>query len=396
MQYAGKWWGLIWGLLLGGAAQAAAPNTLRLLDSAAMTAYRAAYRRGSLAETQAVQAVLRQADQALKRGPYTVTDKKQLPPSGDRHDFVSQAPYFWPDPRKPGGRPYIQKDGLVNPESQQLKDAEHLSKLCEDVKALALAYYFTTRQPYAAHAARLLRVFFLDPATRMNPNLNFGQGIPGTAPGRSYGIIRTRHLVDVPEALGLLRGSPSADAALETGLKTWFRLYTRWLTSSELGREEGRSSNNHGTFYDVQLVSFALFTGDSALARRTIHTQTLPRLAVQLALDGAQPLELARTRPWNYTTMNLQGWVQLAVLARHVGVDLWHYSTPDGRGLRPAVAWFKPYLLSEKQLDRPDAAPANHTTILALYHHAAPHYPELEAALVLARYPDFIPTPWTL
>ncbi|HEX9076680.1 MAG TPA: hypothetical protein VF932_12920, partial [Anaerolineae bacterium] len=42
-----------------------------------------------------------EAEQALLRGPFSVTDKTFIPPSGDRHDYVSLARYFWPDPNAP-------------------------------------------------------------------------------------------------------------------------------------------------------------------------------------------------------------------------------------------------------------------------------------------------------
>jgi hypothetical protein len=228
----------------------------------------------------------------------------------------------------------------------------------------------------------------------MNPNLNFGQGIPGINTGRNFGIIETRHLVAIPEALALLHGSRSVDASLVTGLKKWFADYTTWLTTSPIALPEGEAKNNHGTFYDTQVVDFALFTGNEDLARRTLQTQTWPRVAGQLAPDGAQPLELARTRPWNYVSMNLQGWARLALLARHAGLDLWHYTTPDGRGLRAATEWFRPYLLGQKQMDKTDAAPTSNTLALTVYEQASRAYPDLNAAAVFARHPEFSAVPW--
>ncbi|MDJ0364425.1 alginate lyase family protein [Hymenobacter sp. H14-R3] len=379
--------------LLARAAPSAPPAFL-LLDPTAMAAYKAAYRAGNSLQKSIVSDVLRQADRALAHAPYTIATKPQVPPSGDKHDYLSQAPYWWPDPSKPSGLPYIQKDGLHNPEAEAMHDSEQLSKLCADVQALSLAYYFSAEERYARQAARQLRGFFLAPATRMNPNLNFGQGIPGINTGRNFGIIETRHLVVVPEALALLSGSPSLDASLVTGLKTWFKDFNNWLLTSPIALPEGQARNNHGTFYDAQVVDFALFTGDEALARRTLQQQTWPRVAEQLAPDGAQPLELARTRPWNYVSMNLQGWVRLALLAPHVGLDLWHYTTPDGRGLRAAVAWFRPYLLGQQTMAKADAAPTSNTLALAAYEQASRAYPDLNAAAVFTKHPDFRPVPW--
>jgi hypothetical protein len=373
---------------------AAAPPAFLLLDPAALAAYKTAYRAGHQPEAAQVQQVLRTAGQALGHAPYSIATKAQTPPSGDKHDYQSQAPYWWPDPSRPDGKPYIQKDGLHNPEAEAMHDSETLSKLCADVQTLGLAYYFTAEERYAQQAATLLRAFFLAPATRMNPNLNFGQGIPGINTGRNFGIIETRHLVVVPEALALLHGSRSVDASLVAGLKKWFADYTTWLTTSPVALPEGEAKNNHGTFYDTQVVDFALFTGNEALARRTLQTQTWPRVAVQLAPDGSQPLELARTRPWNYVSMNLQGWERLALLAPHVGLDLWHYTTPDGRSLRPAIEWFRPYLLGQQKMEKADAAPTSNSLALNVYEQASRAYPDLNAVAVFARYPDFSPVPW--
>jgi hypothetical protein len=359
-----------------------------------MASYKAAYRAGNPLQKSGVADVLKQADRALAHAPYTIATKPQVPPSGDKHDYISQAPYWWPDPSKPDGKPYIQKDGLHNPEAEAMHDSDQLSKLCADVQALSLAYYFGGDERYARQAASQLRGFFLTPATRMNPNLNFGQGIPGINTGRNFGIIETRHLVVIPEALALLSGSPSVDASLVTGLKAWFKDFNNWLITSPIALPEGQAKNNHGTFYDTQVVDFALFTGDNALAKRTLQQQTWPRVAEQLTPDGAQPLELARTRPWNYVSMNLQGWERLALLAPHVGLDLWHYTTPDGRGLRPAVEWLRPYLLGQQTMAKADAAPTSNTLALNVYEQASRAYPDLNTATVFAKHPEFRPVPW--
>ncbi|OGX87046.1 hypothetical protein BEN47_12100 [Hymenobacter lapidarius] len=390
---------LLAALLLGwgiAPAQSAAPAPFILLDAGKMAAYKAAYIKGQPVEVAQVKAVLRAADKALRQRAYFITGKSQVPPTGDKHDYMSQAPYSWPDPTRPDGLPYINKDGLRNPEAAAFTDEDNLKDLFRDVKTLGVAYYFTGNEQYAACAAKQLRGFFLEPATRMNPHLNFAQAIPGVSTGRCYGMIESRDMVEIPDALALFSGSKSIDARLVGGLKDWFRQFTTWATTSKLGLEEGRTRNNHSTFYDAQVIDFALFTGDETLARKVLETMTLARLAVQLAPDGSQPLELARTRPWNYVTMNMLGWVRVARLAEKLKVDLWNYTLPDGRGLHPAIAWFKPYLLRQKQMDRPDVVPVSNHAVLTLYHLASPHYADLEAEKVFALNPDFARVPWAL
>ena len=75
------------------------------------------------------------------------------------------------------------------------------------VETLAIAYYFTGEERYAERAALLIRVWFLDPATKMNPHFRYAQAIPGHNDGRGAGLIESRHFIKVVDAAGLLGGS---------------------------------------------------------------------------------------------------------------------------------------------------------------------------------------------
>jgi hypothetical protein len=148
--------------------------------------------------------LLKDAAKALEFGPVSVMEKKNLPPSGDKHDYMSLAPYHWPDPSKPGGLPYLRKDGQTNPEVKEYKDKEYMPQLCSNVQTLALAWYYSGDKMYADHAAKLLRVWFLDTATRMNPNLNFAQAIKGENTGRGAGLIDSRHFIKLIDAIAMV------------------------------------------------------------------------------------------------------------------------------------------------------------------------------------------------
>jgi hypothetical protein len=216
------------------------------------------------------------------------------------------------------------------------------------VPTLALAYALTDHEPYAKHAARLLRAWFLDPKTRMNPNLNFGQFVRGRSDGRAEGIIETRGLIPVVDGIGLLAGAPSWTKQDLEGMQSWFRAYLDWLEKSSLGRAESSARNNHGTWYDAQVATYALFVGDDRLARAVLASAGEMRVARQVEPDGRQPLELARTKAFGYSLMNLDGLVTLAALGERVGVDLWHYEGPDGGSIRRALDWLIPYATREK------------------------------------------------
>src|SRR5438270_7946514 len=225
---------------------------------------------------------------------------------------MSQAPYFWPDPKSPNGLPYIRRDGERNPEINKITDHHSLDDLESSVETLALAYYFKGDEAYAAKAVQLLRAFFLESATRMNPNLEYAQFIPGVNTGRGIGLIETRGLTRVVDAIGLLAGSKSLTEADQRGLEDWFTKFLQWMTESKNGRDESNSQNNHGTYYDVQTTSFALFLGKKDLAVNILQTARQKRIARQVEPDGKEPLELVRTRAWSYSVGNLDGLITLA------------------------------------------------------------------------------------
>jgi unsaturated chondroitin disaccharide hydrolase len=288
-------------------------------------------------------ALLDSARGALAAAPVSVMEKKNLPPSGDKHDFMSMAPYWWPDPSKPNGLPYIRRDGDVNPESRVDHDGIRLQQTVDRAEVLALAWYFTGEARYAEGAAKHLRVFFLDSATRMNPNLRFAQAVRGVNDGRGTGIIDTRDMPQLVDALRLLDGAPGWTARDRDGMIVWCRAYLAWLIESKNGGDERAATNNHGTFYDEQIAALALFVGDSALARKAIGESGTQRIAVQIDSNGKQALELTRTRPLHYSLFNLDALTMLAEMGRHVGIDLWHYAAPAGGSIEKALLYVAPY-----------------------------------------------------
>ncbi len=316
-----------------------------------------------------------EADEALEAGPFSVLDKEFVPPSGDKHDYMSLGPFWWPDPSKADGLPYLRRDGEVNPETQAY-DRRPLGQMTSAVETLALAYFLTEHEPYAQHAARLLRVWFLDQQTRMNPHLEYGQAIPGRTEGRGIGIIDTAQLSRLVDAVGMLAASPSWTRADQEGLEAWFQQYLVWLRESNHGRDEDRTKNNHATWYDVQVVTFALFCGDDEAAREVLRNVPNRRIATQIEADGRQPLELARTRSWNYSTMNLRGMFALATLGEHLGVDLWNFQTDDGRSIRQALEWLIPYALGEKDWTHRQIREFEPTRLVPLLRRAAIAYEE--------------------
>ena len=295
-------------------------------------------------------ALIKEADKAMIQGPWSVTDKTRTPPSGDKHDYMSIAPYFWPDPAKPDGLPYINRDGDINPErATNAYDRVRLGDMASAIQALGLAYYFTGKQAYADRAALILRTWFLDPATRMNPNLTFAQGVPGKTPGRSFGIIDTAELLPVVDTIGLLQPSGALSAADVAGLRQWFGDFTGWLQTSDAGHTEHDAKNNHAIWFDLQFSDYALFSGKTDLARADISAFAEKRMAPQFTADGSLPQELARTRSFHYSTWTMQAVYDIATLGECVGVDLWSYQSAYGKSLRKNTDFIAQYAGHEDQ-----------------------------------------------
>lgn len=375
-----------WLLLIAacGTAQNALPRKVLLMSPTSLSTAKARLAAGDKQLQPALQKLIADADEALRTGPFSVMHKKLTPPSGDKHDYMSLGPYWWPDPAKPDGLPYIRRDGETNPESKSSDtDRPTLERMRATVQTLALAYHFTDKATYAEHAARLLRTWFLDAETKMNPHLEYGQAIPGHVKGRGIGIIDTRGLPEMLDYVALLEASPAWTKEDQEGLKAWFDAYLKWLLTSKHGKTEAGEHNNHGTWYDVQVARFALFAGKTEVAKAAIE-RAKTRIAKHIEPNGRQPHELARTKGFSYSAMNLMGFFDLAAMGEAVGVDLWRYKTDDGRGLRAALDFLAPYADAQKKWPHQQIGEQNyHMGLLPLLRRGALAYDD-------AKYETFI------
>lgn len=297
---------------------------------------------------QAITLLEAQGKTVLNRKPRSVTQKSYVPPSGDKRDFVSLAGYYWPDPKKKDGLPYIHKDGKWNPEASNIKDRSDLIQLSRDIRVLGTLYYYTKNEQYAQKATEFLRTWFINDKTKMNPNLNFGQGVRGVNEGRSVGLVDTRELVDLLDGVQLLKASNAWTEADNNQLKTWFKDYLNWMLNSNIGKGAQKLVNNIGTAFLAQVVSFAVYTDQPQIAR-SFFQQQLPKLFdEQFDNEGKQPHELERADAWMYSNSNLNQWMRLLQLSRLVDFDLWNYSH-NGKSIRKAYEWMAPYADGRKQ-----------------------------------------------
>jgi hypothetical protein len=291
--------------------------------------------------------VVAQADAFLTEPPVTVTAFRAERSAGGIHDFFSEGDYWWPDPANRDG-PYVQRDGMTNPDNFVLH-RKAMVRLSRGVAALAAAYRITGNDKYSTAAVRHLRAWFVDESTRMSPHLKYAQAIKGRVTGRGVGIIDTIHLVEVAKSVEALATSRSMARSELEAITAWFAQYLEWMMIHPYGQEERDAKNNHGTCWVMQVAAFAHLTGNTKamdFCRERFKTVLVP---AQMAPDGSFPLELRRTKPYNYSIFNLDAMAAICQILSSPSDDLWSFSTPDGRGIRKAAEFLYPFL-AEKAL----------------------------------------------
>ena len=351
-----------------------APKVL-LMDAGSLATLKKKVQANDPAAVQQQQELIKQADKYLDLKPVSVMFKAKNPPSGNKHDYMSQAPYFWYDSSKPNGLPYKSLDGQRNPEIYKVTDRTYIGELEGATRCLALAWYVTGDEKYAAKTAVLLKRWFLEDSSRMNPNLEYGQSVPGLVDGRSYGIIETIALMNIADAAGLIEGSSSWSAADAQALRGWYTQYLQWMLTSQKGMDEHHAKNNHAVWFLAQAADYALFTGDRDKAKELVE-EGKARIESQIQPDGKMPLELARTNSMHYSAYNLQAFFNLSKIGARVGVDLWDYQSQSGGNIRTALDWLRPYAMGEKKWEYQEITPYNNKDFSALLVQAGVAYKE--------------------
>ena len=289
-------------------------------------------------------ALIEEANRILSENKtYTVTSNERTGVSGDKRDYYSTGPYWWPNPETKDGLPYIRRDGEFNPERDLVSDRPILHQMVSDVTTLTLAFAQSEDQAYALHAQELLTTWFLDTTTGMRPHLSYAQAIPGRTDGRGTGIIDTLVFVNLLEALSTLELAYSWPEEDRLSLRSWFEDYLEWLTYHPNGLHEKAAINNHGTAYDLQELAIAHYLGRTEQVKHILNRVTTERIPDQITPEGEQPLEFKRTRSWSYCTENLEHFARIAAIASKYDIDLFAYESESGACLPKAIAKLVPH-----------------------------------------------------
>ncbi|XP_062512927.1 uncharacterized protein LOC134188745 isoform X2 [Corticium candelabrum] len=344
--------------------------------------------------------LIRNANELMNKGPWTVMSKPMTPPSGSKHDYESLGSYWWPcnnatfQPtshcNRTTGLPWVRRDGEHNPETDRF-DSPSLGAMTSAVVTLSQAYFFSDNESYAERAVFFLKTWFLNESTFMHPNMNYAQMIPGVTDGRGIGIIDTGRWYALIDAFGLLDGSKSLSDDDQARLLNWYRSYVEWLWTSKNGKDEYHATNNHGTWYDTQFQSCALFIGNMSAAKMVADKVIDKRIKVQIEPNGSMPLEERRTKSKSYCTMNLQGLFNLASVAKYSGIELFNYTSSDGRGIRQAFEFMVPYAIGEKAWPYEQITSYSWGSMFELFRRASIEYQNPTYEQMISKLPDINP-----
>lgn len=291
--------------------------------------------------------VLADADWALKQKPITVTAESSARSAGGKHDFFSEADYFWPNPANPDG-PYINKDGQSNPDNF-VAHRKAMIRFSEIIGALASAYKITGDEKYVKHALVHLKAWFVDSETLMNPNLLFAQAVKGVTTGRSWGIIDTIHFMEVAQGIMVMEKAKSFDQKSLTTIKKWFADYIFWLNTSKPGITEKLAKNNHSACWVMQVAAFAKLCDDNVMLDSLRWRYKNVSLPNQMATDGSFPLELARTKPYGYSIFNLDAFTMICQILSTPKDNLWTYETADGKSIYKGINYLYPFVADKSK-----------------------------------------------
>lgn len=286
--------------------------------------------------------VISAAEKYLREEPVTITAFSSPRSAGGKQDFFSEGDYWWPDPENPDG-PYIQKDGMTNPDNF-VAHRKAMILFSIHVSALTAAYKITHQKKFVGKAIEHFNAWFVNPETRMNPHLLYSQAIKGKFTGRGIGIIDAIHLIEVARSIKILGEANLIKQSELIIIKKWFKDFLDWMTIHKYGLDEMNAKNNHGTCWVMQVAAFSHLVGDQdkmELCRKRFKEVLLPN---QIAQDGSFPLELSRTKPYNYSLFNLDAMATICQILSTEKENLWNYSLPDGRNIRKALEFMYPFI----------------------------------------------------
>ncbi|KAJ7018921.1 chondroitin AC/alginate lyase [Mycena alexandri] len=275
------------------------------------------------------------AEQMASFGPWTVTSKPVVAPSRDKHDYMSWAPYQWPNCSNVHNTTvldladtwkecnYYFLDGQVNPDRNSIQDFQSFFNLSDAVlyNSIAATLQNESSSIYSQNVVKFINTWFLDADTAMNPNLNYAQmnGGPGGQTGEYMGILDLRGFAKIASGILILRKTGNTDwtSDIDNQFIAWCTKYMNWLETTPTAHTAATAGNNHGTIFVNQLAGVKLIAKDTEGAVNWTQNYFTGIFLGQLAANGDQPTEASRTHPWHYRNFNIAGMITNARLLKY-------------------------------------------------------------------------------
>ncbi|MGO9229021.1 MAG: alginate lyase family protein [Bryobacteraceae bacterium] len=297
----------------------------------------------------AVRRLRAEADKRLHEGPWSVTTDRPVDATLDPHDFYGEAPFWWPDPANPAA-PWVHREGQINP-NRSRADKLALDATCDSIFTLGAASFFLDDPRYGRHATHLINAWFLNPKTRMNPNLEYSQAVRGLNEARG-GTIEGRVFIRAVQGMEFLTQSGQWDAREAAATHKWFEDYLRWLTHSKTASDEKSSGNPRASWWTAQVAAIATFLDDKATAQMAFNYYRDSVFPRQIGGDVIAPHEEERARTLTYSAFNAEGMATTCRIAQAQGVDLWGTQGKGGATLATVIAYLAPHLADRKKWDK--------------------------------------------
>ena len=261
------------------------------------------------------------------------------------NDYISYAPYWWPNPNTSNGLPYIKKDGvwrkecILYSEESYTNDRSSLQLLVDRLTKLSLSYKKSKDQEILEYICSQIYQWFIDEDTKMNPNLNFAQTRRGISKTNSYGIIDFKDIYYFLAAIKLIeKDIINHNKSIYDQFTYWLIEYKMWLSNSESGKKESCSANNHGTCYLLQKGSIEGFINNKDQLFNIYITANLLILN-SIDNEGKQHNELDRTLSKHYATFNLQQFINLNYLLNNSIKQSFFDNSCENNKLILAIKW---------------------------------------------------------
>ncbi|KAK0208599.1 chondroitin AC/alginate lyase [Desarmillaria ectypa] len=237
--------------------------------------------------------------------------------------------------------PYIIRDGQVNPDVRTLPGPGAINGISQNSINNALSFAFTGSPSYSRNFVDGLDYFYLNPESRMNPNMNYGQVArgPNSQNGTFTGILDARGHVKVANSITVMKAlkNPDWTQDRDQGMMNWMSAYLNWLKTSDIGKKTASRPNNHGTFYFSQVAAIEVYLGRPDDAVKALRSYFEGPFMDQLAASGEQPFEAVRTRPFHYRCFNIEAMITNAKIGDQLGQNFWIKKSKRGATIKDAV-----------------------------------------------------------